>query len=67
MLCTKEWRSTAWGCGQQIEGHESFLVKSGLDEYFMEPLYTVYPQLVSDTGPDREMGCDEAPLLKACE
>ena len=29
-LCTKQWRSTARGCGQQIEGHESFLVTSAL-------------------------------------
>ena len=31
VLCTKEWRSAARGCGQQIEGHESFLVTSGLN------------------------------------
>ena len=30
-LCTKEWRYAARGCGQQIEGHESFLVTSDLD------------------------------------
>ena len=30
VLCTKEWRSGARGCGQQIEGHESFLVTSVL-------------------------------------
>ena len=27
-LCTKEWRSAARGCGQQIQGHESFMVTS---------------------------------------
>ena len=26
-----ERRSVAWGCGQQIEGHELFLVTSGLN------------------------------------
>ena len=29
-LCTKEWRSAARDCGQQIEGHESFLATSVL-------------------------------------
>ena len=32
-LCTKEWRSAARGCGQQIEGHESFLVTSVIEGF----------------------------------
>ena len=44
---TKEWRSAARGCGQQIEGHESFLVTSGFSSRYRSFLWqTVYITLI---------------------
>ena len=36
-LCTKEWRSAARGCRQQIEGRESFLVTSEVHHWLPHP------------------------------